>query len=96
MPLGVEKSVVLAYLDAAPTVVAAAQEIPDEISGEPFSISDVTRTDGEWLWHQELNYYVRKYDIRVPDELLDRMTAQGFRFPEVGPDLLRAAAASDR
>jgi hypothetical protein len=40
-------------------------------------------TDGEWLWREDLAYYVARHDVAVPGELLDRIRALGYVVPEV-------------
>jgi len=79
----IEKKTILDRLNRAEVSLAAARELPDEISGEPAKISDCQRRLEVKLWrrptyifefHQGLIYYIEHYDIRVPDELLDVLT----------------------
>ncbi len=39
-------------------------------------------SDGAWRWPEGLALYVRDYDVRLPDEFVAHMVANGFRVPE--------------
>ena len=43
------------------------------------------RTDGTWVWPDELAYYIEKYHVELPDEFVRHMAAHGF-IPPVPPD----------
>lgn len=40
-------------------------------------------TDGTWTWPAFITYFVDKYNLAVPDELIQEMQMHGFRVPEV-------------
>ncbi|WP_164012624.1 hypothetical protein [Pyxidicoccus trucidator] len=39
-------------------------------------------SDGAWCWPEGLAIYVRDYDVRLPDEFVAHMAANGFCVPE--------------
>jgi hypothetical protein len=41
-----------------------------------------TRTDGMYVWPNELTYYVRKYHVRVPQGLVKRMASLNWKPPK--------------
>lgn len=73
---GWTKDEVLAHLEGAPILWSIRRLLPDEVTGIQFQIPDLMRSDGEWRWHQAVAYYVRKYDVRVPDDLLKHLLAR--------------------
>ncbi|WP_433293970.1 hypothetical protein ACQP2F_31920 [Actinoplanes sp. CA-030573] len=40
-------------------------------------------TDGEWLWRQDLSYYVRRHHVALPAELLARIRERHYTMPAV-------------
>lgn len=42
--------------------------------------TDMTRTDGEWAWDEELTNAVRNRDVRVPDGLFATMVDRSFMY----------------
>jgi len=69
------------------------------MAGDWFNPSDTAvaplevRTDGTWAWPGDLAYYVEKYGVGVPLEMLDHMVSRGWKAPELsGEELLTAEA----
>ncbi len=50
---------------------------PPECLGEVLLLSD-----GEWVWPRSLIHYVQRYHIRLPQEFLDTMAANGWGVPK--------------
>jgi hypothetical protein len=40
-------------------------------------------TDGDWLWRQDLSYYVRRYHVTLPPELLATVRERRYTMPSV-------------
>lgn len=46
-------------------------------------------TDGEWLWREDLQFYVTNYHLRLPDEFLAAIRRNNYRVPDVSVATLR-------
>ena len=86
---------VVSYLLSAHVLAATPSQVTDvlnpalgEVSGEN------VHTDGEYLWPEDLAYYVKTYGARPPQAFLDHIRQLG-RPPHVDsvsdPDLIRRA-----
>jgi hypothetical protein len=38
-------------------------------------------SDGEWIWRQDLAFYVRRYHLALPEEFLDHVRSNGYTVP---------------
>lgn len=47
------------------------------IDGKP-EVCAVELTDGEWFWYAGLIYYVEKYNVKLPDEFIERAKRHGW------------------
>ena len=48
-------------------------------------------TDGDWLWREDLAYYVRKHNVMLPDEFLESIRQRNYVVPEVDEAVLDQA-----
>lgn len=48
-------------------------------------------TDGEWLWREDLQFYVSTHHVRLPGEFLTRIRERRYEVPALPPDVLRVA-----
>ncbi|MBO4165282.1 hypothetical protein [Micromonospora antibiotica] len=48
-------------------------------------------TDGEWLWRDDLRFYVETYHARLPEDFLAAIRANNYEIPELRVEDLRAA-----
>ncbi|WP_433233370.1 hypothetical protein ACQP2H_15940 [Micromonospora sp. CA-248260] len=48
-------------------------------------------TDGEWLWRDDLRFYVATYHARLPEGFLATIRASDYHVPELRVEDLRAA-----
>lgn len=74
----------LAYLEAAPVVLAARSYDIDEFSAN--GEQDVPlnfRTDGTWIWAGAVPHYLRKYGLPPEPELVAHVAQRGFQIGEV-------------
>ncbi|CAN3984702.1 hypothetical protein [Kitasatospora purpeofusca] len=84
---------VLEYLEAAGAVLAVPSRADDLLDPTARGVCEqAVLTDGEWFWPTTLPYYVRRYHVRLPDELLARIRALGGRPSELDDRELMAAA----
>jgi hypothetical protein len=69
-----DKSLILHYLKHAPRVASLRTFVLDEIEPErnhPISLS--FHSDGEWVWSNVTTYYVEQYDVRLPQDFVERI-----------------------
>jgi hypothetical protein len=46
-------------------------------------------TDGEWLWRDDLAHYVERHHVRLPEDFLESVRANGYQIPEITETTLR-------
>ncbi|MEV6827339.1 ferredoxin [Amycolatopsis sp. NPDC051102] len=87
---------VLAYLDAAPVILASRSNGPDAF--DPARTDAVPlnfRTDGIWAWPGAVAYYLREHGVPPDPELVAHLRARRFAAPaevtEAAKDLALAA-----
>ncbi len=79
-----ERDRVLAYLEAAPVVLAARSYDTDAFApDEPAAVPMNFRTDGSWVWPGAVVYYLRKHDVTPDPELLAHIRGRDFTMPAV-------------
>ena len=70
------------YLECAPGFSGVGTIVGDVLNPKiPVVLFPGTKTDGVYVWQTELAYYVRKYHLRVPDELVKRMASLNWQPP---------------
>ena len=73
----------LGYLARGVLIGVAMCVETDPLSDPPTMIGPPNaRTDGVWLWPETLSYYVRRYHVRLPEELLAHMRQNGWECPQ--------------
>ncbi len=65
------------YIGCPGTVV----DVLAEGNATPIGSPDIL-TDGEWAWPGDLSYYVSRYRVPVPQDMLDTMEKNGWRVPQ--------------
>ncbi|MDK1473076.1 hypothetical protein QNO07_06515 [Streptomyces sp. 549] len=45
-----------------------------------------TLTDGEWVWRQDLMFYVRRYNLALPQELVSKIRGLNYAVPAIPPE----------
>ena len=64
------------YLESAPSYCGVGTIVGDVLNPTTHVVLfPGKRTDGIYIWQAELAYYVRKYHLRVPLELVSRMAS---------------------
>jgi hypothetical protein len=95
LPAGEERDRLLAYLSKAPAALATASLDVDRVDpAEGRVVPMGFRTDGVWLWSEELTYYLDRYGYAPPVELRRHIAGNDYQAPEVPMDVLLAAADS--
>jgi hypothetical protein len=70
------------YLESAPAYSGVGKIVGDALNPDaPAVLFPGNRTDGLYVWQSELSYYVRKYHLRVPSELIERMSSLNWQPP---------------
>src|SRR3954452_7181011 len=70
LPAGEERDRLLAYLRGAPAAMATAARDVDRVDpAEGRVVPMGFRTDGVWLWSEELTYYLDRYGFAPPEGL---------------------------
>lgn len=81
------KSEIVRYLRESPVVaVTSRYGFPNLFTGERLGGTIAFRTDGKWVWLDDIAGYVEQYDVCVPDKMLADMKAAAFCFPISVPD----------
>lgn len=71
------------YLESAPGYSGVGTIVGDELDPSAKVVLFPGRnTDGCYVWPSELVYYVRKYHVRLPQALIDRMKALNWQPPK--------------
>lgn len=73
----------LAYLAAAPVVLAARSRAEDEFAPGERDVPLTYHTDGTWIWAGSVPHYLRKHDLAPDPALVRHIVARGFRLAEV-------------
>ncbi|HEY3709940.1 MAG TPA: ferredoxin [Amycolatopsis sp.] len=90
-----EREQVLAYLDAAPVVLAARTYETDAFDPSRTDVVPLTfSTDGSWVWPGAVAYYLREHEVAPDPELLSHIRGHRFAVPEVGEPARDLALAS--
>ncbi|MEQ0560357.1 ferredoxin [Amycolatopsis sp. NEAU-NG30] len=87
---------ILAYLDAAPVILASRSNGPDAFAPERTDAVPMNfRTDGAWAWPGAVAYYLREHGVPPDPDLIAHIRARRFtapaEVPEAAKDLALAA-----
>jgi len=90
-----ERERVLAYLEAAPAVLASRSFGTDAFDPARTDVVPmVFRTDGSWTWPGAVAYYLREHDVPPDPQLLSHIRGRRFAVPEVGEPERQIALAA--
>ena len=74
-----EKLKIMEFLDGGSEVLRSAGFAEDWLDPQrPIAVPIGFRTDGEWLWSEEVGYYLREHDVLPDQEFLDHMQMRSF------------------
>lgn len=89
-----EYAAVLSYLEQAPVVSTLEGREPDRLVHDlPDAIPRRFRTDGSWVWPEDVNYYVREHKRAPQRPFVEHMRTLGYRFPAVDAAAAQATVA---
>ena len=78
-----EKAKLRAYLTSAPVVASTSRRnFPNPFTGERAAGSVSFRTDGKWLWLDDLADYVDHHAVTLPDAWLAEIEERNYIPPE--------------
>lgn len=70
------RAAVAHYLRVAPVLAATSERTRDVFDPDGPEVSNINvHTDGVFRWPEDLAYYVEKYGVRLPSELVNRALA---------------------
>lgn len=73
---------IVAYLRAGSPLLETSELSRDVLSEAHPPIGTARLlTDGHWVWPEVLAFYVERYNVSVPAEMIAEMQAQGWRCP---------------
>ena len=84
---------VVAYLNAGHDLIAM-MDVQDDFFDSSRQVlgGSSVRTDGEWLWRDDLSYYVRRHDVRIPDDFLESIRRRHYIVPDLDDETLDRCA----
>ncbi|MEV6874706.1 ferredoxin [Amycolatopsis sp. NPDC051128] len=84
---------VLAYLDAAPVILASRSNGPDAFAPDRTDAVPMNfRTDGAWAWPGAVAYYLREHGVPPDPDLVAHIRARRFTAPSEVPEPARDLA----
>jgi hypothetical protein len=84
---------VVAYLRAGHDLIAMMDVQNDVFDSSQKVLSGSSiKTDGDWLWREDLAYYVSRHDVAIPEEFLQLIRQRRYIVPDVADDILDDAA----
>jgi hypothetical protein len=82
---------VVSYLRGGSTLATTGSMADDWFDPSRTDVAPLeVRTDGIWVWSGDLAYYVERYGVQVPHEMLTHMASRGWRASELPPEELAA------
>ncbi|MGI5237763.1 SUKH-3 domain-containing protein [Dactylosporangium sp. CA-139066] len=87
-----ERRRVLNYLESATVIADFRTRSGDLLEPRRLgAIPNVFRTDGRWIWHDSVAYYLRWHLVPPEPDFLAHIAAAGYRPAPAGPDTVAAA-----
>ena len=72
------------YLETARVIATTSRRnFPCVITGERFGGSLSSRTDGIWLWYDDLSHYIREHGLVIPNKMLKHIEKNSYNPPPV-------------
>ncbi|MFH8487918.1 hypothetical protein [Streptomyces longisporoflavus] len=88
---------VLSYLRSGTGIWSEMSAGPDVLNPDAPLLSGIGSlyTDGEWLWREDLAYYVETHHIDLPAEFLSRIRSFDYMPPEIEKSRLLSIMTDD-
>lgn len=76
------------YLNSGIPLIVCAGTVEDVINPDNGTAGTPTFfTDGRWVWPGDLSYYVKNYNLKLPDEFINTMRQADWKVPITIDDL---------
>ena len=69
---------VLKYMQDHTAYISTAPGFYDIFTGDAIPANGTAHADGEWYWTDELIYYVRKYNLTLPEEFVEQALGEAW------------------
>lgn len=74
------------YLKSGHTLMSMMDVDDDIVDGAETILSGCSiLTDGSWMWRKDLEHYVRRHNLRLPDNLLANIRSNNYQVPSIDP-----------
>lgn len=70
-----DKKKIIGYLNNGKKEATCPKVVTDILNGKIISNSFAVFTDGEYVWKSDLAYYVENYDIKLPEDFINKISA---------------------
>jgi hypothetical protein len=81
------------YLDAGRTVAATGVLVDDVLDPGNTAVAPLELvTDGAWVWPRDLAYYVRQYNVSLPEDFVSDVRKRAWQPPALTDAELAAVA----
>lgn len=84
----------ITYLQQGHVLCIAPMYCTDVLSHEPIEYSPHDRTDGDWIWPGELDYYVSVYHIQIRHDFIQHARRNQWQVPALSDKLINEIAHS--
>jgi hypothetical protein len=75
-----EEEDICEYLNSGIPLFDVMESTRDVISGDSYIKGGPSLlTDGTWVWREDLQYYVKRYHVALPEEFIRHARESGFR-----------------
>ena len=64
---------IIDYLDSGDIILASPSGVTDIFSEKQISHTNCILTDGEYSWSNSLSYYVKEYNLQLPEEFENKI-----------------------
>ncbi|MCD7772495.1 MAG: hypothetical protein LUH08_00320 [Ruminococcus sp.] len=71
-----DKKKVVDYLNAQEKIAVCPRVAIDCLTGEQIATSFSVYTDGEYEWCDFLAYHIQKYNVKLPEEFINKVGAE--------------------
>lgn len=85
-----DREAVANYLGRAHVISTTSRlSFPCAVSGKRYPGALSYRTDGDWLWLDDLEHYVLEHDVAIPLEMLEALSKNHYVPPSVSDEALK-------
>ncbi|MFF3845394.1 hypothetical protein [Streptomyces sp. NPDC002328] len=86
-----------AYLASGHELFSAMGARRDVVTREKLILgADSLRTDGTWLWREDLRHYFDRYHVLLPDDFVALVRERRYAVPSISPEDLRQLSEERR